>query len=364
MSAKSRGEIDTAEKAELDPFCISIIAHAYDKLFRDRCRRRELCTVSDQFDTVRRIGPGTKGTANRLRIKYEPLVPVFAHVATLTAMHSACPKRARTSGSGIANPRVPTRALQTATKSYPTKELETSMKQSDDVAPEWHFASTIDGDRFAVITDLDHDYAGWSVEVEQEGDIQIGQVVPKTLWRGDETDLNLFGLGDSVDGWVAPVEGGELLTAFFTPPGTRLAIDPWVYTREWLAESLVDQPVALIIDLGPNDYIPSEHDSDDVPCAQLQVMEDEVFLVRRSRTELGHLLLADYSTAAITLDKWYLQEHFDDCTDGYLFTKDRRLAAETCVTWFRDSQGPNEKIDIGCNYRFADQLVATDPKLF
>ncbi|WP_256991825.1 MULTISPECIES: hypothetical protein [unclassified Rhodococcus (in: high G+C Gram-positive bacteria)] len=238
------------------------------------------------------------------------------------------------------------------------------MKQFDYVAPEWHFASTIDGDRYAVITDLDHDYTGWSVEIEQEGEIEIGQVVSKTLWRDDETDVNLYGHGNSVDGWVAPVEGGALLTAFHTPTGTRLAVDPWVYTREWLAESLLAKPVALIIDLGPNDYIPSEHESDDVPCAQLQVMEDEVFLVRRSRTELGHLLLADYSTAAITLDKWYLQEHFDDCTDGYLFTKDRRLAAETCVTWFRDKQDPNEKIDIGCNYRFADRLVPEDPTLF
>lgn len=94
------------------------------------------------------------------------------------------------------------------------------MKQSDDVAPEWHFASTIDGDRYAVITDLDHDYAGWSVEVEQEGDIQIGQVVPRTLWRDDKTDFNLFGRGDLVDGWGAPVEGGALLTAVFTPSGT------------------------------------------------------------------------------------------------------------------------------------------------
>ncbi|MDV8079794.1 hypothetical protein R4P47_24825 [Rhodococcus sp. IEGM 1370] len=185
-----------------------------------------------------------------------------------------------------------------------------------------------------------------------------------TLWRHDETDFNLSGLGDSVEGWGAPLEGGALLTAFLTAVGTRLAIDPWVYTREWLAESLVVKPVALIIDLGPNDYIPGEQESDDVPCAQLQVMKDDGLLVRRSRTELGHLLLADYFTAAVTLDKWYLQEHFDDCTDGYLFTKDRRLAAETCVTWFRDKQDPNEKIDIGCNYRFADQLVPEDQTLF
>lgn len=231
------------------------------------------------------------------------------------------------------------------------------MNETHNASPDWHFASTVNGDRYAVITDLKGDYTGWSVEVEQAGEIHIGQVVSKTLWREDDTDYNLFGIGEPSTGWVAPIEGGALLTAFFTPTGTRVEIDPWVYTREWLTESLADKPVALIIDLGPGDYIPSEDDSDDVPCAQLQVMADDVFLVRRSRTGLGHLLLADYSTAAVTLDKWYLEEHFDDCTDGYMFTRDRRLAAETCVTWFRDKQDSSTTIDIGCDYRFADELL-------
>lgn len=107
-----------------------------------------------------------------------------------------------------------------ATEPDPTKDLETYMKQPDYAAPEWHFASTIDGDRYAVITDLDHDYAGWSVEIEQEGEIEIGQVVSRTLWRDDGTDFNLFGRGDSVDGWGAAVEEGALLTAFSHPRAT------------------------------------------------------------------------------------------------------------------------------------------------
>ncbi|MGA9874162.1 MAG: hypothetical protein WBQ44_23885 [Rhodococcus sp. (in: high G+C Gram-positive bacteria)] len=234
-------------------------------------------------------------------------------------------------------------------------------------SPDWHFAATVDGDRYAVITDLNHHYTGWSVEVEHDGETQLGPVLPRTLWRELNDDFNLLGLGESTGGWAASIEPGAILTAFLTPDGTRVVVDQWVYIREWLAESLLGQPVALIIDLGPNDFIPSEHDAevdDDVPCAQLQVMADDVFMVRRSRVELGHLMLADYSTAAITLDKWYLQDHFDDCTDGYMFTKDRRLAAETCVTWFRDQQDPDSPLDIGCNYRYADELVSADPKLF
>jgi hypothetical protein len=37
------------------------------------------------------------------------------------------------------------------------------------VCPRWHFASTIGADRHAAITDLDHIYSGWSVEIAHEG---------------------------------------------------------------------------------------------------------------------------------------------------------------------------------------------------
>ncbi|MDV8079639.1 hypothetical protein R4P47_24005 [Rhodococcus sp. IEGM 1370] len=89
-------------------------------------------------------------------------------------------------------------------------------------------------------------------------------------------------------------------------------------------------------------------------------MADDVFMVRRSRVKLGHLMFADYSTDYVELDRWYLAPHFDDCTDGYLFTKDRRLAAETCVTWFRDNQGASEPSKIGCDYRYPDELLPDD----
>ncbi|MCZ4278836.1 hypothetical protein [Rhodococcoides yunnanense] len=93
-------------------------------------------------------------------------------------------------------------------------------------------------------------------------------------------------------------------------------------------------------------------------------MANGVYMVRRSRTELGHLMLAAYSTAGVTLDKWYLQEHFDDCTDGYMFTKDRRLAAETYATWFRDNQGASMTSELGCNYRYGDELLPEHPTPF
>ncbi|MFC8181380.1 hypothetical protein ACFULT_21105 [Rhodococcus sp. NPDC057297] len=251
-----------------------------------------------------------------------------------------------------------------AARNIGDEELSSSRLAPASVCPRWYFATTINAERYAVIADLEHNYSGWSVEIAHEGNVHLGQLSQKALWRSEEPDFNLIGLGDPVTGWAVPIDGGAIVEAFITPTGTRIELDKWVYTIEWLVESLTDQPVALIIDLGPNDYVQNEDDPGDVPCAQLQVMADDVYMVRRSRTELGHLMLTDYSTAGVTLDKWYLQEHFHDCTDGYMFTRDRRLAAEICATWFRDNQEANMTSELGCNYRYADELLSEDPKLF
>ncbi|WP_072804114.1 hypothetical protein [Rhodococcoides yunnanense] len=90
--------------------------------------------------------------------------------------------------------------------------------------------------------------------------------------------------------------------------------------------------------------------------AQVIVLSDGVMMLRRSRSELGHLLLADYSSTGLRLDEWQHDGHFDDCTDGYLFTQDIRLVARTCIAWFRISGDIATTDNIGCSYRFADEL--------
>ncbi|WP_188544037.1 hypothetical protein [Rhodococcoides trifolii] len=125
----------------------------------------------------------------------------------------------------------------------------------------------------------------------------------------------------------------------------------------WLVESMHGKPVGLVIELGPSDYGPAEEEEGaPVVCAQIQVLDDGVFMVRRSREVLGYLMLADHSADGLELDTWHHDDHFDDCTDGYLFTRDTRLIANTCITWFRDNTGMTTSDDLGCNYRFADEL--------
>ncbi|WP_072687121.1 hypothetical protein [Rhodococcus marinonascens] len=139
-------------------------------------------------------------------------------------------------------------------------------------------------------------------------------------------------------------------------------VSTWDGMVDWLVESLVDQPVALIVELGPNTYI-SDDEDDEVVCVQIQVLADDVLLLRRSRTVLGHLLIADYSTGDLVLDRWHFDGHFEDCTDGYIFSRDAHLIANICVTWFRDNWGARSTDELGCSYRFPDELLPPDPDL-
>lgn len=128
----------------------------------------------------------------------------------------------------------------------------------------------------------------------------------------------------------------------------------WARMSEWIVESLPDQPVGFLLDMGPENYVDGEER--EAICAQIQVLEDDVLMLRRSRVMLRQLLLTDYSTDGLTLDRWHYDGHFDDCTDGYLFSRDIRLIGESCVTWFRDHSKTDSTDDLGCEYRFPDEL--------
>ena len=118
-------------------------------------------------------------------------------------------------------------------------------------------------------------------------------------------------------------------------------IDTWEEMIAWLVTSFTDQPVGLIIDLGPNDYVryfdAENFEGDEVEevervvCAQVHVLTDGVLMVRRSRTVLERLRLDDHSIEGLELDRWFFDDHFDDCTDGYVFTRDIELAADACA---------------------------------
>ncbi|MGW6374540.1 hypothetical protein ACWFRB_00570 [Rhodococcus sp. NPDC055112] len=142
-------------------------------------------------------------------------------------------------------------------------------------------------------------------------------------------------------------------------PTNPAEVSKWADMAEWLVDSLTDKPVAFILEMGPSNYLDRD-DEEEVVCAQIHVLADGVLLLRRSRVVLRHLMFADHSTDGLVLDRWHFDDHFEDCTDGYIFSRDTRLVADTCVTWFRDNWGTRTTDELGCSYEFPDTLPVPD----
>ncbi|WP_235610117.1 hypothetical protein [Rhodococcoides fascians] len=222
--------------------------------------------------------------------------------------------------------------------------------------PEWHYNIDDEGHRYVVVTDLRVRLEGWSVEsVDADEIVTRSDFTFGAIWADQSGRVNSTDDGWAKDVWEAPVEPGSLVRAFIVD-GRRLEVDQWDSLAAWMIESLFDKPVGFIVEVGPSDYVADSTDDAPVVCSQVVVLSDGVVMLRRSRTELGHLLLADYSSSGLPLDEWQNDGHFEDCTDGYLFTKDIRLVARSCIAWIRVNAGVNTTGNIGCSYRFADEL--------
>ncbi|MGV8874908.1 MAG: hypothetical protein ACOH2Q_20435 [Rhodococcus sp. (in: high G+C Gram-positive bacteria)] len=220
--------------------------------------------------------------------------------------------------------------------------------------PEWHYNLDDEGYRSVVVTDLGVRLEGWSVEsVDADETVTRSDFIFGAIWADQSGRANSTDDGWLKDAWEAPVEHGSLVRAFIVD-GRRLEVDQWDSLAAWTVESLYDRPVGFIVEVGPSDYIANSTDDVPVVCSQVVVLSDGVVMLRRSLTELGHLLLTDYSSAGLPLDEWQNDGHFEDCTDGYLFTKDIRLVARSCIAWIRVNAGVNTTGNIGCSYRFAD----------
>lgn len=222
--------------------------------------------------------------------------------------------------------------------------------------PDWHYNIDDDGSRYVVVTDLRVPLAGWSVEsADADETVTRSNFTFGAIWADQSGHANSTDDGWAKDAWEASVEPGSLVRAFIVD-GRRLEVDQWDSLAAWMIESLYDKPVGFLVEVGPSDYVADSTDDAPVVCSQVVVLSDGVVMLRRSRTELGHLLLADYWSECLPLDEWQNDGHFEDCTDGYLFTKDIRLVARSCIAWIRVNAGVSTTSNIGCSYRFADEL--------
>ena len=255
-------------------------------------------------------------------------------------------------------------------------ELEDRARYHPPRVPDWQFALGGEDGRMVVVPDGSANLHGWTVASRQsDGQEHTAELTRDLVWIDEAGLVNLLGHGDRIEAWTATLPGSALLTSFATPQGTEFLVDRWDGMTNWLVETLVRNGSGLIVDLGPGGYVaPVDEDvdeddlgladvldpDDEVINAQLHVLDDGVVMVRRSRTVLRRLRLGDHSVEGLELDVWHHDGHFDDCTDGYLFTSDLHLAASACTAWFRDHGGLEALDALGCDYSFADALPATD----
>ncbi len=223
--------------------------------------------------------------------------------------------------------------------------------------PSWTFASDDLMTRYVVVTDARVDMSGWSIHYHPVEGLPDSSPFAPVPVRVDPPDDFVFDDDGDTQLWAATIEAAALLDSFVSPEGRILAVDQWDAMTTWLVESMRDEPAGLIIDLGPNTEIP-EDEADDIELvnAQLHVLDDGVVMVRRSHRILRQLRLVDHAADGLVLDQWHHDDTFDDCTNGYLFTRDHVLAASACVAWVRDAGGVEAANRLGCSFDFADEL--------
>jgi hypothetical protein len=76
---------------------------------------------------------------------------------------------------------------------------------------------------------------------------------------------------------------------------------------------------------------------------------------------MGLPLLQSYSIVGVDLDTWSSDPLFEDCTDGFIVTRDTIMLAQICVTWFRDSFALS-LAELGCEHYRAVSLATRRPR--
>lgn len=136
-------------------------------------------------------------------------------------------------------------------------------------------------------------------------------------------------------------------------PARKRDVD-WPAMERWLVESMGEMGRAAVLDIGPAAV--GVDDECDVDCAQIQVLASRTYLVRLSTMIMSPPLLISDRVGRDTLDMWFYDETFDDCTHGFLMSRSRRRIAEIVVTWFRDRCGFSAPDELGCTYRASTAL--------
>lgn len=131
----------------------------------------------------------------------------------------------------------------------------------------------------------------------------------------------------------------------FPDPGPS-PVSSWKNMTEWLQDSVEALAPGAILDVGPAGVV-IYSGAEDMICAQVRKLEDDVLWLRVSDAMLGVPHVVDLSVNGLVLDTWLDDELFDDCTEAQLFSRDSSMIAEACVSWFQVRRGFSDSSDLG-----------------
>lgn len=111
------------------------------------------------------------------------------------------------------------------------------------------------------------------------------------------------------------------------------ADEAWKNAADWFAARVDELPVAGVIDVGPHHVTVA--DGYEVTCAQVQCLVGNRWLLRLSTMLMIIPLLDSYTPTSMSVDTWYHDDLFEDCTHGYLVSASPALIADLVMAWFR-----------------------------
>lgn len=142
--------------------------------------------------------------------------------------------------------------------------------------------------------------------------------------------------------------------------GYQRRIESWDDFARWVSDALVTLTAGDTFEIGTFNCEVFDDPTAASPCVQAIALDDGALLFRRSRVVMGVPLLQTYSLEGIDLDAWRGDPLFEDCTDGFIISRDARMLANVSVSWFRDCHALEFK-ELGCEHYRA--VCLTSPSL-
>lgn len=126
--------------------------------------------------------------------------------------------------------------------------------------------------------------------------------------------------------------------------------DQWDNIVGWIVYTLHQLRPGDVFEMGPRAQMVYPETDGGVPCAQAQLLRDNVVWLRISDRPLLLPNVFDLDADRIELEVWRYDGLPEDCTAGEFFSANHGHLAEAIVAWFRDRQQLSDPAFLGCEF--------------